>query len=70
MTMMPRRIPQMNFEGEANNRLLDEEDTQQSNLSSKYIEDDNTLRGGVTVNFGDISQLVLEIVLTTLFKTL
>ena len=45
-TMMPRRTPQMlnwkkkkeqNFEGEANNKLLDEEDTQRSNLNGKYL---------------------------------
>ena len=45
-TMMPRWTPQMlnwkiknlreqNVEGEANNKLLDEEDTQRSNLNSK-----------------------------------
>ena len=47
-TMMPRWTPQMlnwkiknlreqNVEGEANNKLLDEEDTQRSNLNSKYL---------------------------------
>ena len=46
--MIPRRTPQMlnwkkknlreqNFEGEANNKLLDEEDTQRSTLNCKYL---------------------------------
>lgn len=47
MTIMPKQTPQMvnlkkkkssqNFEGEANNKLLYEEDTQQSNLNSIHI---------------------------------
>ena len=49
MTIMPKQTPQMvnlkkkknlheqNFEGEANNKLLDEEDTQRSNLNSTHI---------------------------------
>ena len=32
-----KNLSEQNFEGEANNRLLDEEDTQQSNLGSKYV---------------------------------
>ena len=48
MTMMPRITPRcwiekiknlrkQYFEGQANNKVLDQEDTQRSNLSSKYV---------------------------------
>ena len=48
MTMMPRLTPRcwiekikslrkQYFEGQANNKVLDQEDTQRSNLSSKYV---------------------------------
>ena len=32
-----KNIREQNFEGEANNKLLDEEDTQRSNLNGKYL---------------------------------
>ena len=32
-----KNLREQNFEGEANNKLLDEEDTQRSNLNSKYL---------------------------------
>ena len=58
MTIMPKQTPQMvnlkkknlheqNFEGEANNKLLYEEDTQRSNLNSIHI----SLTPGHEINF-------------------
>ena len=32
-----KNLREQNIEGEANNKLLDEEDTQQSHLNSKYV---------------------------------
>ena len=32
-----KNLREQNFEGEANNKLLDEEDTQRSNSKSKYL---------------------------------